>query len=385
MMSFSIEVDKEVYENYFCIADSNGDGKISGPEAVAFFHGSKLPREVLAQIWIHADQDNKGFLDRLGFYNALKLVSVAQQKGYLTAENINHALSVQSKIPAPKINLGDATCCISKCEDSTEADAVKWPKFSESDISKYAEIFRKMDRDKDGKITGEQARILFLSWKMPKGVLRDIWTLSDCDRDGDLSFFEFCIAVYFMERHREGFSLPISLPDTVRYDETLLKATNQAEEDLQMAIKASIQTAIQEGVSVLQPCDSFGGTDMPSPSTPTACAPDLHKFGANPILSPSTNSAPSAPPLDSFSFLSVPYVDNFGTTEFKSSQIEEWESNCVNLGLCSICIENPVEGACIPCGHMAGCMGCLQKIKNSGGECPICRAKIVWIIKLYAV
>lgn len=26
-----------------------------------------------------------------------------------------------------------------------------------------------------------------------------------------------------------------------------------------MAIKASIQTAIQEGVSVLQPCDSFGG------------------------------------------------------------------------------------------------------------------------------
>lgn len=50
MMSFSIEVDKEVYENYFCIADSNGDGKIDGSEAVAFFHGSKLPREVLAQV-----------------------------------------------------------------------------------------------------------------------------------------------------------------------------------------------------------------------------------------------------------------------------------------------------------------------------------------------
>jgi hypothetical protein len=31
------------------------------------------------------------------------------------------------------------------------------------------------------------------------------------------------------------------------------------DEDLEKAIKASIQTAIQEGISVLLPCDSFGG------------------------------------------------------------------------------------------------------------------------------
>lgn len=54
-------------------------------------------------------------------------------------------------------------------KDSMEADALTWPNFSESDISKYAEIFRIMDRDKDGKITGEQARTLFLSWKIAKG------------------------------------------------------------------------------------------------------------------------------------------------------------------------------------------------------------------------
>jgi epidermal growth factor receptor substrate 15 len=61
----------------------------------------------------------------------------------------------------------------------------------------------------------------------PSGILREIWTLSDCDRDGNLSFVEFCIAVYFMERHREGFSLPTSLPDTVLYDETLLQAASK--------------------------------------------------------------------------------------------------------------------------------------------------------------
>ncbi|WCJ17645.1 hypothetical protein M5689_000048 [Euphorbia peplus] len=52
---------------------------------------------------------------------------------------------------------------------------------------------------------------------------------------------------------------------------------------------------------------------------------------------------------------------------------------------CIICREAPVEGACIPCGHMAGCMACLNKIKRIKGVCPVCRAKIEQAVKLYAV
>ncbi|XP_065876061.1 putative E3 ubiquitin-protein ligase XBAT34 [Euphorbia lathyris] len=52
---------------------------------------------------------------------------------------------------------------------------------------------------------------------------------------------------------------------------------------------------------------------------------------------------------------------------------------------CIICWEAPVEGACIPCGHMAGCMACLNEIKKNKGVCPVCRAKIKQIIRLYAV
>jgi Zinc finger, C3HC4 type (RING finger) len=132
------------------------------------------------------------------------------------------------------------------------------------------------------------------------------------------------------------------------------------------------------------------GTDkeFSSLSTPTVDAPGLHEVGANHIP-PSTSSVPSAPPLDSLSsesfFSETHFDDNFGTNRLKSSNFEEYDNNCVNLGLCSICIEKGVEGACIPCGHMAGCMRCLQKIKETGGECPICRAKIVWIVKLYTV
>ena len=38
-------------------------------------------------------------------------------------------------------------------------------------IQKYAKVFMEVDTDRDGKISGEQARNLFLSWRLPRGVL----------------------------------------------------------------------------------------------------------------------------------------------------------------------------------------------------------------------
>ncbi|XP_022849437.1 putative E3 ubiquitin-protein ligase XBAT34 isoform X2 [Olea europaea var. sylvestris] len=52
---------------------------------------------------------------------------------------------------------------------------------------------------------------------------------------------------------------------------------------------------------------------------------------------------------------------------------------------CTICLDAPVEGACIPCGHMAGCMSCLNEIKAKKWGCPVCRANINQVIRIYAV
>lgn len=40
----------EVFDAYFRRADLDKDGRISGAEAVAFFQGSNLPKQVLAQV-----------------------------------------------------------------------------------------------------------------------------------------------------------------------------------------------------------------------------------------------------------------------------------------------------------------------------------------------
>lgn len=45
-----------------------------------------------------------------------------------------------------------------------------WPRMNHSDIQKYSKVFVQVDTDKDGRITGEQARNLFLSWKLPRGA-----------------------------------------------------------------------------------------------------------------------------------------------------------------------------------------------------------------------
>jgi epidermal growth factor receptor substrate 15 len=47
--------------------------------------------------------------------------------------------------------------------------ASQWPKVAQSDIQKYMKVFGDVDKDRDGKITGAEARTLFLSWRLPRG------------------------------------------------------------------------------------------------------------------------------------------------------------------------------------------------------------------------
>lgn len=44
-----------------------------------------------------------------------------------------------------------------------------WPQMTQNDVLRYTKVFTQVDTDKDGKITGQQARELFLSWQLPRG------------------------------------------------------------------------------------------------------------------------------------------------------------------------------------------------------------------------
>ncbi|XP_021686458.2 uncharacterized protein LOC110669233 isoform X2 [Hevea brasiliensis] len=127
--------------------------------------------------------------------------------------------SISSSLTSPSTSVGVG--------NSSDNSQIPWPNMKQSDVQKYTKVFMEVDTDRDGRITGEQARNLFLSWRLPREVLKQVWDLSDQDSDSMLSLREFCFALYLMERFREGHPLPASLPKNVMFDETLLSMTGQ--------------------------------------------------------------------------------------------------------------------------------------------------------------
>lgn len=60
---------------------ADGDGRLTGQDAVRFFERSGLPRDALARVWANSDSRRQGFLDFAAFVRALELVSLAQVLG----------------------------------------------------------------------------------------------------------------------------------------------------------------------------------------------------------------------------------------------------------------------------------------------------------------
>lgn len=181
--------------------------------------------------------------------------------------------------------------------------------------------------------------------------------------------------------------------------------TSTSEEDVQlaMALSASLHSAMEEGVPV-GAITSAGASSSVIPSSTIVAQNDHasssltseidHASSAN----PTPPSPPSAPPIPSAP--SPPSAPEDGKVHYPSIDVdpvpaeeeilsaapepvkkggEEQSSTCV------VCLDAPVEGACVPCGHMAGCMSCLEGIKAKKWGCPICRSKIDQIIRVYSV
>ncbi|KAJ7552569.1 hypothetical protein O6H91_06G060600 [Diphasiastrum complanatum] len=103
-----------------------------------------------------------------------------------------------------------------------------------------------------------------------------------------------------------------------------------------------------------------------------------------------STSCPTAPPLPS-EFVSYPasksrtlYATSSKSTNAANAALA-LEVNSKIAGQCVVCWDAPVQGVCIPCGHLAGCMNCLLDIKERSWGCPVCRTQIQQVVKVYTV
>jgi EH domain-containing protein 1 len=70
--------DEEKYRHWFDYADADGDGRLTGDDAVKFFSLSRLPRAELKQVWAIADVKRQGFLGFKEFVSAMQVISLLQ-------------------------------------------------------------------------------------------------------------------------------------------------------------------------------------------------------------------------------------------------------------------------------------------------------------------
>lgn len=77
----------QVYDRWFSLADGDGDGRVTGQDAVIFFARSGLPKESLARVWELANTTKQGFLDRNTFHKAMDLIAMGQAGVAVTKDN----------------------------------------------------------------------------------------------------------------------------------------------------------------------------------------------------------------------------------------------------------------------------------------------------------
>ncbi|CAL5183966.1 unnamed protein product [Lathyrus oleraceus] len=87
------------YQEWFNLADSDGDGRISGNEATKFFALSNLSRSQLKQLWALSDTKRQGFLGFTEFLTAMQLVSLAQAGYELNSDLLKIQLDKENVKP----------------------------------------------------------------------------------------------------------------------------------------------------------------------------------------------------------------------------------------------------------------------------------------------
>ncbi|XP_068563904.1 epidermal growth factor receptor substrate 15-like 1 isoform X2 [Cebidichthys violaceus] len=193
-----------VYENYYRQVDPGNTGRVGPTEAALFLKKSGLPDITLGKIWDLADPDGKGYLDKQGFYVALRLVACAQSGQEVSLSSLNLT------IPPPKFKDSSSPSLSNTASASGE---LHWAVRHE-EKSKFDGIFESL-APVNGLLSGEKVKPVLINSKLPLDVLGKVWDLSDIDKDGHLDRDEFAVAMHLVYRALEKEPVPALLPSAL--------------------------------------------------------------------------------------------------------------------------------------------------------------------------
>ncbi|KAK9717298.1 hypothetical protein K7432_006316 [Basidiobolus ranarum] len=260
--SSSIPLTSEDYAKFSRIFNNCNpqDGDLDGEAARDLLMRSKLPIEVLGQIWNLADTRNRGRLDQAEFIIAMYFVqhfmngNIKSMPSHLPPELLNAAKGVQMGSPnlensGLRSRSGTFTGTTPNPGVTRTASthlrggysSVRWPNTERVEVnsrsrslnnspfippnsaeeewaikpaekSKFDRFFSTIDVGQKGYITGEEAVQYFLRSKLPEATLAQIWDLADISQNGQLNREEFAVSMYLIQLKLSGGELPQVLP-----------------------------------------------------------------------------------------------------------------------------------------------------------------------------
>ncbi|KAM3619712.1 uncharacterized protein V6R79_012436 [Siganus canaliculatus] len=193
-----------VYENLYRQVDPGNTGRVGPTEAALFLKKSGLPDITLGKIWDLADPDGKGYLDKQGFYIALRLVACAQSGQEVSLSSLNLT------VPAPKFKDTSSPSLGNTASVPSESHWAVRPE----EKNKFDGIFESL-APVNGLLSGEKVKPVLINSKLPLDVLGKVWDLSDIDKDGHLDRDEFAVAMHLVYRALEKEPVPALLPPSL--------------------------------------------------------------------------------------------------------------------------------------------------------------------------
>ncbi|XP_078143805.1 epidermal growth factor receptor substrate 15-like 1 isoform X1 [Centroberyx gerrardi] len=188
------------YDGYYRQVDPGNTGKIAAGDAAQFLKKSGLSDSTLGKIWDLADSERKGYLDKRGFFIALRLVASAQGGNDISLNNLNQTL-------APPKFKDTSSPSLSLSSTSTDSQWAIRP----DEKGKFDGIFESLC-PANGLLSGDKVKPVLINSKLPLDVLGKIWDLSDVDKDGHLDKDEFSVAMHLVYRAMETEPVPTTLP-----------------------------------------------------------------------------------------------------------------------------------------------------------------------------
>ncbi|XP_062183563.1 EH domain-containing protein 1-like [Phragmites australis] len=131
---WSLKEQRNTYLQWFSLADDDGDGRLTGKDALKFFAMSNLSKPELKQVWAIADSKRQGYLGFYEFMTSMQLVSLAQAGNEISQETIANAdlerlqpptmEGLDKKLKKNSASKGDST--IVACHPSESPISASW-------------------------------------------------------------------------------------------------------------------------------------------------------------------------------------------------------------------------------------------------------------------